>query len=64
MRKRNILRIRPKWYEFKSFFRRKEQSPFPTFPLINCTYPPDLAYHRKLLPGQHAMAAVLVARND
>ncbi len=41
MQTRSILRIRPKLYKFKNFFRRKEQSPFPTFPLT------DYAYHPK-----------------
>ncbi len=41
MQTRSILRIRPKLYKFKNFFRRKEQSPFPTFPLA------DYAYHPK-----------------
>ncbi len=48
MQTRSILRIRPKLYKFKNFFRRKEQSPFPTFPLGNYEYHPKARKSRLL----------------
>ncbi len=53
-------------YVISSGFARKctnlkdftaERSPFPTFPLINCTDSPNLVHHRKLIPARRRRVA-------